>query len=204
MSLGIQSYCSFTTYGIYRDGEPILLNDNSLFDGFALKLYKQFEIGYSKFHKMDSLCKLATLTSEFLLDKGQLLENVPSEEIAIILGNTSSSIISDTIHQESIDELPSPAVFVYTLPNIMIGEMCIKYKITGENSCFEMSGFDDAFLHQYVDYLFKKENYKYCVTGYIDFDLNSYQAHLFLITNENKNTISKFDRDFKKLIKKNG
>lgn len=201
MNLGVQSYCSFVADGIYKNGNSILRNDNLPFDEFALKLYKQFEIGYSKYHKMDNLCKLAILTSEFLLDNGQLLQDVPSEEIAIILGNSSSSIVSDTIHQQSIEELPSPAVFVYTLPNIMIGEMCIKYKITGENSCFEMVDFDEEFLYQYVKYLFEKENYKYCVTGYVDFDLDNFQAHLFLITNKNKNTIRTFDNHFKNLIK---
>ncbi|MDH5368129.1 MAG: hypothetical protein OEW67_14175 [Cyclobacteriaceae bacterium] len=200
MSLGIQSYCSFNSEGIYRNGKPILLNENLTFDEFALKTYKQFEIGYSKYHKMDNLCKLAILTSEFLLNKGQLLEDVSSDEIAIILGNNSSSIISDTAHQKSIDELPSPAVFVYTLPNIMIGEMCIKYKITGENSCFQMKEFDMFFLNKYVSHLFKKDNYKYCITGWVDFDVNDYQAYLFLITNTNSNTISKFDENIKNLI----
>lgn len=199
MCLGIQSYCSFNSEGIYKNGKPILLNENLSFDEFALKLYKQFKIGYSKYHKMDNLCKLAVLTSEFLLNNGQVLEDASPDEIAIILGNNSSSIISDTAHQKSIDELPSPAVFVYTLPNIMIGEMCIKYKITGENSCFQMKEFDASFFIKYVSHLFKKENYKYCITGWIDFDTNDYQAYLFLITNENSNTISKFDENIKNL-----
>ncbi|MDH5474137.1 MAG: hypothetical protein OEX22_00445 [Cyclobacteriaceae bacterium] len=200
MNLGIQSYCTFNSKGIFKNGKPIILNQNLSFNDFALKVYKQFEIGYSKYHKMDNLCKLALLTSEFLLDNGQVLVDTPSSEVAIILGNSSSSIVSDTIHQTSMDELPSPAVFVYTLPNIMIGEMCIKYKITGENSCFQMKDFDTSFLNQYVSYLFDKEKYTYCITGWVDFDGEDYQAHLFLISNENKDTISIFNDKIKNLI----
>jgi len=202
MKLGIRSYCSFTNKGIHLNGDALEINSSHLdFNSFALHVYKKHEISYSKYHKMDSLCKLALLTSEFLLENGRILENVNPEKIAVILGNTSSSIVSDTIHHRSMDELPSPAVFVYTLPNIMIGEMCIKYKITGENSCFEMDDFDHEFLQQYVEYLLKNEDYDYCITGYIDFSLEAYQAHLFLITKENNNTISTFDTNFKKLTK---
>ena len=205
MNLGITSYCSITSNGLYVNGDLISEKmDNLSFEEWSLKVYKDFEIGYSKFHKMDDLCKLALLGGEFLLDRGNLLEEVGKDKIAVIIGNASSSIISDTAHQTSIEELPSPAVFVYTLPNIMIGEMCIKYKITGENMCFEMSNFDSEFLHDYLKILFDKEGYKQCITGFVDFDIDGrYEAHLFLVSEyESERTKYQFDKDFSRLTQK--
>ena len=89
-----------------------------------------------KFYKMDNLCKLGYVAAEYLLKD----TNYHPKEIGIILANASSSLDTDCKHQAIIskegDKAASPAVFVYTLPNVVLGEICIRHKIQGENTFF--------------------------------------------------------------------
>ena len=57
----------------------------------------------------------------------------------------SNSLDSDLKHQSGIENnAVSPAVFVYTLPNIVIGEISIKYKWKSEGVFF---------IDEEIDYL---------------------------------------------------
>ncbi|MBA4393231.1 MAG: 3-oxoacyl-ACP synthase, partial [Desulfobacca sp.] len=98
---------------------------------FLRSIYRHYTISYPKFYKMDNLCKLGFLSAEILLQGTDILRNYPEEDIGIILGNASSSLDSDEKHQESIQDrssyFPSPSVFVYTLANIMAGEIAIRH-----------------------------------------------------------------------------
>src|SRR5699024_10832355 len=140
---------------------------------------------YPKFFKMDALCKLAFLTTEVLLADQSLEKEPNGDDFALVIGNKHASLVSDLKHHESFkdrqDYFPSPAVFVYTLPNIMLGELCIRHQITGENSCFIIDHFNADFLFQYVTDLFENEPYRYCITGWIDNSGPVYAAHLFLV-----------------------
>lgn len=54
------------------------------------------------------------------------------------MANRSASLDSDRRHQAIIDAGDgcgaSPAVFVYTLPNIMLGQVAIKHGLKGEST----------------------------------------------------------------------
>jgi len=110
-------------------------------------IYKQKVGDYPKFYKMDSLCQLGFLGVE--LAKRQLKERgcgteLDSEKTAIIFANTMASIKNDTDYQSTIADkanyYPSPALFVYTLPNIITGELAIRHRIYGETACYVLSG----------------------------------------------------------------
>lgn len=105
--------------------------------------YKQLIGDYPKFYKMDKLCQLGLIGVESLFLK--MKEKQPdwhwdSEKTAIVLANQSASIKNDTEYQATIKDksnyFPSPALFVYTLPNIVTGEIAIRYKILGETICY--------------------------------------------------------------------
>ncbi len=165
---------------VKRNGSEVFNAEHTEFHHFAKALYTNLNPGYPKFFKMDALCKLAFLGAEFLL-AGKKLHG----ETAIILGNRHGSIDTDSRHRESIMDrknyFPSPAVFVYTLPNIMLGEICIRHGITGENSCFLMNAFDPDFFHTYAGNLLTRDGYAECIVGWVDFEPDSYKAHLALI-----------------------
>ncbi len=194
MRLVVESYCTLSSKGLFSNGEKLMANADLSFKEFLKSIYKTQQFDYAKFFKMDELCKLAFVAGETLL-RGK---DLSIDKTAIVLGNRHSSLATDEKHQESIADgdnyFPSPAVFVYTLPNIMLGELCIRHGIKGENSCFLMEGFDVEFFNEYVRDLFKYESYKYCITGWINYQPETYEAHLLLIANSEDESKQLFDK----------
>ena len=111
-------------------------------------LYKQHIGDYPKFYKMDGLCRLAFVASELLLQASRTAETGKAERAEaselnstdILIFNRNSSIASDREHIATISDpgnyYPSPSVFLYTLPNILTGEIAIRNGFTGETSLF--------------------------------------------------------------------
>src|SRR5690606_41290579 len=81
---------------------------------------------------MDALSKLAFMASEMVL------RDEENKNTALVFANRSSSLDTDMKYQESISSaenyFPSPAVFVYTLPNICLGEISIRHQLQTENA----------------------------------------------------------------------
>lgn len=98
------------------------------------QVYKSLNRANLKFYKMDDLSKLGYVLSEQLMKHITL--PIDKSRVALLLCNESSSLVSDAKHQLLIDQkgTVSPAIFVYTLPNIVSGEICIRHKIKGENT----------------------------------------------------------------------
>jgi hypothetical protein len=152
---------------------------------FIKAVYKHYQMNYPKFYKMDKLCQLAFTASELLLKENKLTEKYSAEDIAVIISNHSSSLESDTEHQRSIEDkdnhFPSPAVFVYTLPNILIGEIAIRNNIKGENTFFIFDKFDASFMSTYVDSLLNTNKAQCCIGGWVDFFEDKYEAFLYTV-----------------------
>ncbi|MCK7560110.1 hypothetical protein MKQ70_36410 [Chitinophaga sedimenti] len=100
---------------------------------FLRSLYDRFAGQYQKFHKMDLLSKLGWLSTEVLLQDISLSQYAP-EDIALVFANRSASLDTDERYYETVSDIASPALFVYTLPNIVIGEISIRHKLKGENA----------------------------------------------------------------------
>lgn len=204
MELAIRTTSRVDATGLYKNGKLLYKNSEALpFSAYGKEAYRYLNPAYAKFFKMDELCKLAFLAAEILLS-GEELQDKGEEgaHVAIILGNRNSSLVTDLAHyqtyQDSENYFPSPAVFVYTLPNIMLGEICIRHQISGENSCFLMEEPQAAFLHRYVQELFENEGYQYCITGWVDYGPEHYAANLFLVEKAaaGKSQLRKFDEHF--------
>jgi hypothetical protein len=143
--------------------------------------YTHFEIAYPKFHKMDMLCKLGFLTAEILL-KGTNHENKYTEtETGLVLSNAHASLDVDLKYAKTIQSGASPALFVYTLPNIVIGEIAIRHHFKGENAFFVFKQFDGNFIEKYVNGLFENKLIKNCICGWVDILKEEYRALLFLV-----------------------
>ena len=162
-------------------------NDESL-TSLLSGLYLFSELSYPKYHKMDNLCKLGFLASEFLIKSTALTNKFSLDKIGIVLSNAASSLDTDRQHQLSIIDkstyFPSPAVFVYTLANIVIGEIAIKHKITGENAFFISEKFDADTLVNYAHLLFTG-NTEAVLSGWVEVDDNNYETFLFIIEKNN-------------------
>jgi hypothetical protein len=152
---------------------------------FLKSAYKHYQLNYPKFYKMDSLCKLAFVNSELLLRSSKIIEKYKSEDIAIVIANSASSLEIDTEHQTTISDknnyFPSPAVFVYTLPNILIGEIAIRNSIKGENTFFIFDKFDADFMSSYINSLLNTNKAQCCIVGWVDFYENKYESFLYTV-----------------------
>lgn len=134
-------------------------------------LYKQMIGNYPKFYKMDGLSRLGFVASEILLnaEKGET-----DKERAIIFFNHSSSIASDRNYKESISDknnyFPSPSIFVYTLPNIVTGEIAIRNHFHGETSFFILPDKDERMMEEILQASCRDVQSKSFLTGWIDYE----------------------------------
>lgn len=118
-----------TTSSVLLDGQPIAVENTG--DKLLVELYRRYAGDYPKFFKMDTLSRLGFVAAEILLQK----EKVE----AVIFANRSASIKNDTDYLATIAEgnyYPSPSLFVYTLPNIVTGEIAIRHHIQGETAFY--------------------------------------------------------------------
>jgi len=150
-------------------------------NSFLKEMYYKLDLDYPKFFKMDDLCKLGVIGTEFLVRKNiNLFKH--KLKIGIILQNKSSSLDSDIKHQEGIENnTVSPAVFVYTLPNIVIGEISIKHKWRSEGVFFVDEVLDSKLLAQYSNILLKEERTELNLIGWIDVLNNQYVLKLCVV-----------------------
>lgn len=181
----ITSHCSIHRGKVILNDELVFYEENfANFADFIKGLFKKEQIAYPKFYKMDGLSKLGFLSVELLL-KNKTLSQYPPEEIAIVLCNAAASLDTDLLHQESISDrasyFPSPSVFVYTLPNIMIGEICIRHKIKGENLFLVTETFDPEHIYAQVDEIFRLKRASAVITGWVDLLATGYHSMVCLV-----------------------
>jgi hypothetical protein len=131
----INSYVHIRKNRIFRDGKEIFIGEAGVKSDFLKQAYKKLQLNYPKFHKMDRLSKLGVLATAVLFG-----EDPVDPATALVLSNRNSSLDTDLLHFESMKNIVSPAIFVYTLPNIVMGEISIKYKLESENSFFISPG----------------------------------------------------------------
>lgn len=179
-----------TRYNIVRNGKISLNGSNWYSSGekevnpFCKEVYEKLNIQYPRYFKMDSLSKLALVTSEVLLQGRAGIDQYKGDEVGIIMSNRSASLDTDVRFYESIKTHPSPSLFVYTLPNILIGEISIRNKIMGENAFFIFEQFDAAFMCGYVNNLMDEGEISACLMGWVEvFEVN-FEAFLFLVEKE--------------------
>lgn len=183
--LKISGVCRIRNNKVFLNGQLLYNDENAAGAGaFFINAYRYFKVGYAKFFKMDNLSKLGFLASEILIGKGGFTSAPPSET-GIIIANSSSSLDTDFTYNDTIKDsenfFPSPAVFVYTLPNILIGEICIRHKITGESCFFISEKFDPDFIYDNVSGLFALNKVQNCIAGWVELPGDNYDAILFFI-----------------------
>ena len=186
-----------TTHTIRITPEEVILDQRKLWEGkkelgeqegqehhsLLTSLYKQMIGNYPKFYKMDGLSRLGVVASEILLNAEKGDTDVERreeegerllEERAIIFFNHSSSIASDRNYKESINDkdnyFPSPSIFVYTLPNIVTGEIAIRNHFHGETSFFILPDKDERLMEEILQASCRDAQSKSFLTGWIDYE----------------------------------
>lgn len=176
-----------TPKGVTLDGKPIACKDTG--KSMLTHFYKEIVGDYPKFYKMDMLSRLGFIASELLITaegKERFKEN---EQRAVILFNHSSSIHADTSYLDSIKDpdnyFPSPSLFVYTLPNIVTGEIAIRNHYHGETSFFILAEKDDAIISQVQRAAFRDPMTHSMITGWLDYkDDADFLADMYIMDYE--------------------
>ncbi|RED24990.1 hypothetical protein BD847_1729 [Flavobacterium cutihirudinis] len=182
----IQSYIIIQNNEIVLNGTSVFKIEPTDFADFSKQALRNFEIQYPKFFKMDALSKLAFLGSELLLSP--IVSSEEENNIALVLANKSSSLDTDVKYQESISDkenyYPSPAVFVYTLPNICLGEISIRHQLKSENSFFIFDAFNAEFMSNYSNILLNSDKADKVLCGWVEYFNEDYKAFLCVIGKE--------------------
>ena len=147
--------------------------------------YDRFSGQYPKFHKMDALSKLGWLAAEVLL-KDTAVTAMPPEAVGMVLSNSSGSLDTDLRYYATIKDIASPALFVYTLPNIVMGEICIRHGFKGENTFFVSTAFDAELISSYTAQLLKETPLQACLCGWVEVMDQAYDVTLFLAEREKR------------------
>ena len=184
----ISQYCSIKKGRIILNGDEVFNDDTIDFKDFIKLAYGHFETTYPKFFKMDNLSKLAFLTADLILKTVKTPEQ--GSNIALVFSNKASSLDTDRMHQKTIADkaqfYPSPAVFVYTLPNICLGEISIRHSLYSENNFFIFDRFNPKHLVDYSAILLDENKAESVLCGWVNYDNNDYESILFLVEKNGK------------------
>jgi len=185
----ISRYIHISNQGIMLNNDVIYRPDNKLGSELLVDAFKTLGLNYPKFYKMDNLCKLAVLATELLLRNTDFAGKYKPEDIAVIVSTANSSLDTDRRYWDSVVAgAPSPSLFVYTLPNVMLGEICIRWGIKGENTCLASEQFDAAFQTDYVNSLLDLGNAEVCISGWADY-LNGEMEAFFMLVEKNPTSL---------------
>ena len=177
-----------TPQGVWLDGKVFAIDKEGKQSSLLTALYKQIMGNYPKYYKMDGLCRLGFVASELLLkaerDESSFTEDT-NKTRAIVFFNRSSSIASDKKYLASIVEkdnyFPSPSVFVYTLPNIVTGDIAIRNGYHGETSFYILPHKNELLMQDIIETTFMDEQTTSVLTGWLDYeDSEHFEADLYI------------------------
>lgn len=197
-----------TPNGVSVDGNDLSVEKSEEGASMLSAIYKQYIGNYPKFYKMDKLCKLGFVASELLLqaekemlgyesmvaskqtDESMVLSvELARQDRAVVLFNHSSSVDADRKYMATISDadnyFPSPSVFVYTLPNIVTGEIAIRNKYQGETSFYILPKRNDKQMEEVLQTTFCDSQTQSILTGWIDYeDTSHFEAELWIVERE--------------------
>lgn len=137
------------------------------------EIYRAKINDYAKFFKMDTLCKLGFVATELLLaEEKDKIRFISCEDRAIVFFNRSGSLHADENFQQTIQDkdnyYPSPSVFVYTLSNIVTGEVAIRNHYYGETSFYVLPEMNVKVMAEHIMNAFQDISVVSVLGGWID------------------------------------
>ena len=130
-------------------------------------MYRRLGIDYPKFFKMDMLSRLGFIVAEQLLgDYGGDLDDA-----AIILAGRHASLDDDVKYLSTIapgNYYPSPVLFVYTLANIVAGEIAIRHGMHGETSFYIADSYDAGWMESEAERIIAEGKSSRVLFGWLD------------------------------------
>jgi hypothetical protein len=181
----ITATCHIRNRTICLNQGVVYHRDEGDLDDFLNGAYDRLKIAYPRFYKMDRLSKTGFLAAEVLLAHRSVNAYKPDER-NIVLSNASASLDTDVKYLESSKNIPSPSLFVYTLPSIVAGEICIRNEIKGENAFFISQQFDAELMEAYVSSIMDGQSEgdgRACLAGWVEVFQEQHDVFLYLVEN---------------------
>lgn len=154
------SYSIVCPHEVIHDGKVIFEGNANRGDEFFMDAYKHCDMAYSRFHKMDEFCKLVTIAAEVILAE----KAYNPEKTGVLLSSKTGSSYVDRQYFNNVFSSEKitykPAQFTYTLPSTVLGQMCIRHNIRGENFFFIQEEPELLFLYNYAKSLFENQSYE--------------------------------------------
>lgn len=143
------------------------------------ELYKSCAEENPKFYKMDLFSRVVYIATELLVQQMPSMNG----EFSILLFNRSSSIVADRKHIAQIADrenfYPSPSIFLYTLPNIALGEVAIRHACTGETSLYILEEKSEQRIREVVESVMSQSDMQTLIAGWVDCeDEDNFEADL--------------------------
>lgn len=186
-----ESFGTILAYKVIKNGKiwhngtlSFGLTESESLERLLIEGYYHLELNYPRYFKMDTLCKLGLLAASGLI--GEEYQSYDPTERCILIANRSASNYTDSKYYATIQNkngyFPSPSLFVYTLPSILIGELSIRYDVRGEGAFFVSDSFDIPFMYDCWTCFGLRKSSMICLLGWIDVNLeNQYEAFLVLL-----------------------
>lgn len=182
----IKAYCHLREDFCSVNGQVISKRDTDSEDSWFKQIYKAQGFVYPKFYKMDALSQAGFLASELIKRTyPEMATAYKDDEVAMVFANQSSSADTDLRFQRSYEQngAPSPSLFVYTLPNIVLGEIAILNKWYGENMFAVLPKFAPDFFVSYSRILMSAGS-KAVLGGWIGIMEKQINVFLFFVEND--------------------
>lgn len=166
-----------TTHNVHITENLVEIDNNTLSlnstgKSLLTELYKKYVGDYPRFYKMDILCRLGFIATELLLQAEGKQRFLECDDRATILVGHHGSIVADRNYLMSIsnpeDYFPSPERFVYTLPNIVTGEIAIRNHYHGETGYYYLDERNDEIINNIIKSAFQDSATKSAICGWID------------------------------------
>lgn len=185
-----------TPEAVWLNGTPVPVTRQG--NALLTDIYRNLIGDYPKFFKMDTLSRLGFVASELLLQaEGNRFGN--SEDRAVVLFNKSASLCTDRHYQASIAKdvyYPSPATFVYTLANIVTGEIAIRNKYYGETSFYVVDSLQSEILCETVKETIIGGNARSALCGWLECETDDrFEAILFIVDSREEKDAPAWTKD---------
>ena len=179
-----------TPQEVQIDGQTLAIDNPN--GALLTAIYKQWANDYPKFYKMDGLSRLAFVTGELLTKATARQPSMAlADNTAIVFVGNSGSLASDIKYQDTIRQadnfFPSPAHFVYTLPNIATGELAIRHNVHGETAFFIASQPDEEQIHTLLQTAVMDGEATHVLGGWLEYEADDHfeaQIALYVVGRE--------------------
>ena len=188
----IKHHIEISDTGVILDGTRITTHSTG--KELLTTLYKDYVGNYPRFYKMDGLAKLGFIAAE-LLAQAESGERIDKDKRSVIFFNKYASVHADRAYLKTISDpenfYPSPSEFVYTLANIVNGEIAIRHKYKGETCFYVLPDRDEDTISKITQTAFLDTDIESVLAGWLEYETDE-------IFNANINIISKKNKKWKK------